>query len=33
MNALATVPGSDGYWAVGTTSSSPSSSAQLRIER
>ncbi|MEU6181599.1 hypothetical protein [Streptomyces coeruleorubidus] len=33
MNTLATVPGSDGYWAVGTTSPPPSSTAQPRIER
>ncbi|MER6710025.1 MULTISPECIES: hypothetical protein [unclassified Streptomyces] len=33
MNALAKVPGSDGYWAVGTTSSSPSETARPRIER
>ncbi|MEU1848661.1 hypothetical protein ABZ499_05060 [Streptomyces sp. NPDC019990] len=34
MNALAAVPGSGGgYWAVGTTSTSASSAAQLRIER
>ncbi len=33
MNSLTSVPGSDGYWAVGTTSTSPSSSALPRIER
>lgn len=33
MNALAKVPGSDGYWAVGTTSTSASSTALPRIER
>lgn len=33
MNALAKVPGSDGYWAVGTTSTSASSTARLHIER
>ncbi|MFB9540748.1 MULTISPECIES: hypothetical protein [Streptomyces] len=36
MNAIASVPGSGGsggYWAVGTTSTSPSSSALPRIER
>ncbi|MFB6845221.1 hypothetical protein ACFCXS_10220 [Streptomyces sp. NPDC056373] len=33
MNALAGVPGSGGYWAVGTTSTSASSAALLRIER
>ncbi|MEU6687402.1 hypothetical protein [Streptomyces sp. NPDC046832] len=33
MNALAKVPGPDGYWAVGTTSTSASSTALPRIER
>jgi hypothetical protein len=33
MNSLTGVPGSGGYWAVGTTSTSPSSSALPRIER
>ncbi|CAL9317593.1 hypothetical protein ABZ568_39880 [Streptomyces olindensis] len=33
MNALAKVPGSGGYWAVGTTSTSPSPTALPRIER
>ncbi|MFI5679380.1 hypothetical protein [Streptomyces cellulosae] len=34
MNSLAAVPGSDGgYWAAGTTSSSPYPPAQVRIER
>ncbi|WP_435280441.1 hypothetical protein [Streptomyces koelreuteriae] len=34
MNALASVPGSaGGYWAVGTTSTSASSAALLRVER
>lgn len=32
-NALAKVPGSDGYWAVGTTSASASSTALPHIER
>jgi hypothetical protein len=33
LAALATVPGSGEYWAVGTTSSSPYPPAQVRIER
>ncbi|MXM62640.1 hypothetical protein GR925_04070 [Streptomyces sp. HUCO-GS316] len=33
LNALAPVPGSGGYWAVGTTSSSPHPPAQVRIEQ
>jgi hypothetical protein len=32
MNSLTSVPGSGGYWAVGTTSSSPYPPAQVRIE-
>jgi hypothetical protein len=33
LSSLARVPGSGGYWAVGTTSSSPYPPAQIRIER
>ncbi|MET8248045.1 hypothetical protein ABZV31_28760 [Streptomyces sp. NPDC005202] len=33
ITSLATVPGSGGYWSVGTTSSSPYPPAQVRIEQ